>query len=278
MRTPNLLILLSLISCSAVKEGDPKLLPATLAETNACMLLYDMKAEKVVEVINEERCRRPMPPCSTFKVPLAVMGFDTGKFKSAEDRPYKWDGKKRKIEAWNQEQNVRSWMQNSVVWFSQELTKELGRKKVQSYLDQFDYGNQDFSGGLTDAWLTNVPSERPDTQTSVKISAYEQLNFLKALYGFKLPVSLNAMTSTISLLSSETSKSGAVLEGKTGSGFLGPKAELRLGWYVGHLRSGNDEYLAVMTFDDRMQEAQGQYGGMVAREALKEVLAAKGLW
>lgn len=276
-----LLLLLAAVGCSFLHpkhELEIKRLPEALAQTNACFLLYDLRSGKFAEVINEERCKKPEAPCSTFKIPLAVMGFDQGIFNTPGSRPYKWDGKKRLLDVWNKEQTVKTWMENSVVWFSQNLTRELGRKKVQEYLEKFSYGNEDFSRGVEDAWLTATPFSKEMPKTSVRITAYEQIDFMKGLYTFSLPVSMNAMTMTQSILTSEASSSGSVLTGKTGSGFVGESSKRRLGWYVAHLNTGTEEYLAVLTFDDQEPQKKDGLGGMVARESMKQLLAEKGLW
>lgn len=49
-----------------------------IPDTNACFALYDLKENKMVEVVNEARCKERFAACSTFKIPLAVMGFDSG--------------------------------------------------------------------------------------------------------------------------------------------------------------------------------------------------------
>lgn len=281
--TPFLLIILSflIISCGLLKpkkgKADRKL-PAQLEKTSACFMLYDLKNEKMVEVINEDKCKKRFPACSTFKIPLAVMAFDSGVLKGPNSSPYEWDGVKRMIPAWNQNQTGISWMKDSVVWFSQRMTKDLGRKKVQEYLNKFQYGNKDFSGGIQNAWLTSAPFLEKKPKTSVMISAVEQVNFLKNLYLYRLPVSLNAMTMAQNLMPSETSPRGSVLSGKTGSGFTGENSQQRLGWYVANLKSGTDEYITVLTYEDEAPLKNPGFGGTLAKESLKQLLTEKGLW
>lgn len=97
-----------------------------------------------------------MIPCSTFKIALSLMGFDSGILQN-ENNPV-WLFKKGYddfLESWKSPQTSQSWMKNSFVWFSKLLAARLGIQKFEYYLAVLDYGNQDSSGGLTNAWLSS---------------------------------------------------------------------------------------------------------------------------
>ncbi|TXI93090.1 MAG: class D beta-lactamase [Neisseriales bacterium] len=134
------------------------------AGKNACFILYDLNKKKTIEEYNSKRCKERIAPNSTFKVPLSLMAFDKGVI--TESTIFKWDGKKREMESWNQNQTPRTWEQYSVLWVSQQITPKLGMKAIKDYLAKFNYGNQDFSGdkgknnGLTHAWLTGSLKSR----------------------------------------------------------------------------------------------------------------------
>ncbi|TMQ59289.1 MAG: class D beta-lactamase [Candidatus Eisenbacteria bacterium] len=136
------------------------------AGRDGCFELYDLKANKLLVRLNPGRCAKRISPCSTFKVPLALMAFDAG-ILGDESSVMKWDGTRTAREEWNRDQTAASWIKNSVVWFSQRLTPQLGMQRVKGYLSRFHYGNEDMSGGLTKAWL----------QSSLLISPDEQLRF-----------------------------------------------------------------------------------------------------
>ncbi|WP_374029356.1 penicillin-binding transpeptidase domain-containing protein [Bdellovibrio bacteriovorus] len=243
---------------------------------DGCALLYDMNKKVWLEEFNPERCKRRHAPCSTFKVPLAVMAFDSGTLKDASTL-FKWDKVPRSLDVWNQDHTAQSWMTNSVVWYSQEITKRMGRKKVQEYLTKFDYGNKDFSGGLQDAWLTPAPFSK-NVKTSVLISAYEQISFLEKLWNQQLPVSEHAMKTTKEILLLETSPSGAKLYGKTGSGYVDFKQNKRLGWFIAVVEKGSERYLGVVTYNDLDPQKEPAFASGPAKKILKEILAEKGLF
>src|SRR5689334_12566095 len=90
-------------------------------------------------------CKKRLPPCSTFKLPLAAMALDSGIVD--EKTVLKWDKTPQRIKSWEQDADARTWLKESIVWFSQRLTPQLGLPKIQKYLKDYEYGNQDFSGG-----------------------------------------------------------------------------------------------------------------------------------
>ncbi|MEN6567253.1 MAG: penicillin-binding transpeptidase domain-containing protein [Veillonellales bacterium] len=88
---------------------------------------------------------------------------------------------------------------------------------MQEYLDKFEYGTKDISGGLTTFWL----------RSSLQISAREQVDLFRKLYSGQLPVSpenIEVVKRNIIL----TENNGVRFIGKTGSGFENGKWEL--GW------------------------------------------------
>ncbi|WP_395665412.1 penicillin-binding transpeptidase domain-containing protein [Methylocella sp.] len=49
-------------------------------------------------------------------------------------------------ESWRADVDPTSWLANSVVWYSQKLTRALGMETFQRYVDAFDYGDRNLSG------------------------------------------------------------------------------------------------------------------------------------
>jgi len=251
--------------------------------TEGCFLLYDLRTKSFDVTLNKKYCYERSPACSTFKVPLAVMAADAGLIKD-KHTAFRWDKKERALPAWNSDQTAESWMKNSTVWVSQELTRKLGRKKVQAYLKKFSYGNRDFSGDLDAAWLTASPNrESTPLRTSVKISPFEQVDFLEALWRNELPVNPKAAELARELTYLGESPNGFTVNGKTGSGFVGRGNDQRLGWFVAHLSGNGKEYLAVTRFEDKEPAEKGaqknlQMGGPRAKEITERLLRSAGLW
>ncbi|MDG2535324.1 class D beta-lactamase [Sphingomonas sp. HITSZ_GF] len=178
-------------------------------------------------------CATRFTPCSTFKVPLALMGFDSGVLIDAHHPAWDYDPKRhaahRDVE--RARTDPTRWEAESVVWYSQELTRKLGMQRFQAYVDRFGYGNRDLRGtpgkgdGLTRAWLGS----------SLTISPDEQVAFLRRMLAHRL-VSARAHAEAERIIPAFTGSGGWHVRGKTGSGAL-PDGSL-LGWFVGWADKG----------------------------------------
>jgi beta-lactamase class D len=263
-------IALSIIAACSTKKT--KIVDDPFKDLKGCFLLYNLRTGTFEKKMGET-CQQRFPACSTFKVPLAVMTFDSKVLKD-EKQILKWDGKKRFLETWNQDQNAASWMTYSVIWFSQKLTPKLGKKRIQKYLQDFQYGNQDISTGITEAWL-----QRPNNPEGfLGINAYEQVDFMKKLWRNELPVSKESMELTQQITFLEISPNGYKLSGKTGSNFYDDHQKLQLGWFIAHISKGDNEYIAVTNFNDVKPIETTSFGGSRAKEITKTQLKEAGLW
>lgn len=240
---------------------------------SGCFLLYNLKTKSFEKSIGSA-CNERFPACSSFKVPLAVMAFDSGVLPD-EKFVLKWNGVKDLLnEKSNRDHNAESWMRDSVVWFSQKITPQLGPKKFQKYLDDFEYGNRSFSQGIKTAWLT-----RPSLKgVGLEISSYEQVEFMRKLWTNSLPVSLRAMKLTQKITFLEVSPKGYTLSGKTGSNFYDENRKIHLGWFIGHLKNADSEYIVVTNFSDLQPTEEQGFGGLRAKELTKNTLQNLGLW
>lgn len=201
-------------------------------------------------------------PCSSFKFPLALMGYDSG-ILTDENTPV-WEYKPEydphclmMLDQWKKPYTPAEWMKNSCVWYSQEITKKLGMEKFQGYVDKFGYGNRDLSGGILRAWLT----------TSLAISPREQVEFIRRMLAGQLPVSQDAVRKTMRLLYAGDIRGGRLF-GKTGSGYIDIKAGKQRGWYAGWLEQGPRKIIFAALRD---HEGPG-YAGLKAREWMTEFL------
>jgi len=196
-------------------------LPAYCADH--CLAMADAATGKWL--VHEGVCDKRLPPMSTFKLPIALMGYDTGILKNehAPVLPFK-KGYVDWRPQWRQAHDPSSWMKESVVWYSQQITLQLGSERFASYVKRFGYGNADVSGdpvkhdGLTGSWLNS----------SLRISPDEQIEFLRRVLNRKLGVTPKAYDMSAALLQRPEAVGGWQVFGKTGSGE-------EVGWYVGWL-------------------------------------------
>ncbi len=185
------------------------------AGVEGTIVIADERAgEKPVWVFNVERARKRFSPASTFKIPHSLFALDAGVIRD-EFQVFKWDGKKRDIEAWNQDQTLRQAMRNSTVWVYQEIAGQIGIPRETEYLRRAGYGNQDASGGTEGFWLDG----------NLAISAEEQVEFLRKLYQNKLPFRVEDQRLVKDVMIVEARKD-YILRAKTGW-------EGKFGWWVG---------------------------------------------
>ena len=195
---------------------------------DGAFVLYDESAA-TFRRYQPQRCAERLSPCSTFKIPNSLIGLETGVLTDAETM-FPWDGMVRERAALNKDHTLRSALRDSVVWYYQEVAQRVGEERMRTLLAKLDYGNQDMSDGLTTFWLGG----------SLKVSADEQIEFLRKLADDLLPVSLRAQGIVRDILIDEQN-ADFVLRGKTGTQGDGAGGS-NLGWYVGWVERDAQRY------------------------------------
>jgi len=238
-------------------------------DRDGCFLLEDLKTGKILAEYNPTRCLEQLSPCSSFKVAAAIMAFEKGVLKN-ENQIVKWDGVKREREEINKDLTPFSWMKESAKWVTEWIMPQLGSETIKRFLSEFSYGNQDFSGGLKDSWVTS----------SLKISAYEQVAFLKKLWTNKLPVSKRTVDLTKKIILVKKLGTKSELYGKTGTGCLVghdcmDRPDKMLGWFVGILKSDTHEYVFAANSSDLVD--QSTPSGPRMRNTTIDILEKMGL-
>lgn len=249
----------------------------TAADKKICLVILNANSGKVEHSINPRNCQDQLSPVSTFNVPLAIMAYDA-RLMSDQDSFKKWNGQKYLIDSWNKDQNAQSWLNNSVLWYSQQLTWQIGQDKIKRYLKVFDYGNQDLVGGLDTAWLTPAPYIQQNYGFTLKISGMQQAEFYKNLLQDKLAISKDAQQFAKRLIYLQTTPNGYSLSGKTGSGFTDASYKRRIGWFVGTATKFDQQYVIVSNFIDTADRPAGESGDKFAKQLAMQQLQAYKLW
>ena len=185
-------------------------------------VLKEVKKEKTF-IYNKERAQQRFAPQSTFKVPNSLIGLQVGAVEDEYDIKY-WDGVEREIPAWNQDHTLGSAMRYSVVWYYQAMARDIGEKRMQEWVQNIAYGNQDISGGIDQFWLSS----------SLQISPMEQVDFMETLYKEDLPFDKDVMK-TVKRMMIQDEGDDYTLYGKTGQGS-------GIGWYVGFIETDKKVY------------------------------------
>jgi beta-lactamase class D len=223
-----------------------------------CTLIQD--AQSGATLYQDGVCDQRVSPASTFKVPLALIGYDA-RILSDRHMPA-WEYKPEFKAAKRDQKTVDPtiWERDSIVWYSREITRRLGAEKFAGYVSKFGYGNKDVSGdagrdnGLTQSWINS----------SLEISPVEQTAFLRQLLAGKMPVSAKAHEMTRAILPTFTAGDWTV-QGKTGSTRVGPDGKRSLGWFVGWAETGGRRIVFARLVVDTKRT--GEPKGLATRAA-----------
>jgi len=207
-------------------------------------------------------CDRRLPPASTFKIALSLMGYDAGILADEHDPAWAWrEGYPAWNPAWRAVTDPARWMKISVVWYSQQITARLGADRFGTYVEAFDYGNRDVSGGLERAWIGS----------SLAISPREQLAFLRQVATRQLQLSPRAYDMTAAITEQDGRPGGWRIHGKTGTGVpMGadgkPDGRRTYGWFVGWAIKDARSVVFARLIQD--QEKQAVNAGIRARDGV----------
>ena len=248
----------ALLAVSQAAKAGPAHKPLVLsgfdANKAACIAIYDRKADQYL-IHGLEQCQEALSPCSTFKIPNALIGLEAGVLSGPDDQKA-WDGTQHSRQVNNQDHDLASAIKNSVVWYFQDVAMDIGPERMQEALNEMDYGNHDISGGQDRFWLSS----------SLEITALEQIRFMDKLDRHALPAS-PAKQETVKSLMLQNERlpedfTGAVY-GKTGS-CVGPETDH--GWFTGFYHRDDQQYVFAVNVKGKKE------WGWQAREIALNVL------
>ncbi len=189
-----------------------------------------------LNIFNNSRAQKEYLPASTFKILNSLISLETGVIKD-ENEIIKWDGKKRFYDKWNKDQNLRTAIKYSCVWFYQELARRIGEEKMQYFLDTTKYGNSKIGTDIDKFWL----------EGDLRISTIEQIDFITRFLNKTLPFSKNNFDIVKDILIVDSTEK-YTLNAKTG---LTAKTndQPQIGWYVGFIENKNGSWVFAMNID-----------------------------
>ena len=216
--------------------------------------IYDLKKNKYT-IFDRKRMDAGFVPASTSKIIHSLIFLDSGAI-SDENETLKWDGKKRSIEAWNKDHNLRSALPASAVWFYVEISKRVGREKMQKYYDAAGYGNRSTEGFGTDYWNTGA----------LRVTPREQIEFLVKFHQNRLPFSPQVIAVVKDIMTEEKT-ANYILRAKTGwSDAFTPQ----VGWWTGYVERGANTYFFA-TEIDITKDADAAKRKEITRSVLKNL-------
>ena len=217
--------------------------------SDGCAVVYDLGAD-LYTVYNKSEVTRRVPPCSTYKIYSALNALEQ-RIIAPEANTLVWDGTAYAFESWNQNQTLRSAMQESVNWYFKFLDQSAGTAQMEDFLTEISYGDCNFGDDSDSFW----------NGSGVKISALEQVELLVKLYrndfGFR-DGSIAAVRDAILL-----DEDG--LYGKTGTGRLNDTNIA--GWFIGFVETHQGTYFVAVYL-----HSQNGSDGALAYETASNIL------
>ncbi|MEA5499941.1 class D beta-lactamase [Limnoraphis robusta] len=191
---------------------------------------------------NLERNTTAFLPASTFKIPNSLIALETGVIES-DISVLTWDGIERSFPEWNRDLNMRSAFSVSAVWFYQVLARRIGYKRMQQWITQIGYGNQNIGSAeeIDTFWLDG----------EIRITPQEQIQFLQRLYNNDLPFSEETIATVKDIMIVEQTPDYTI---RAKTGWAGVA---RIGWYVGYVEQNGNVYFFATNLDIQDQSALG---------------------
>jgi beta-lactamase class D len=221
---------------------------------NGCFVLYNQSGNEYIKY-NPARCDSGFLPASTFKIPNSLIALEEGIVKDTNE-VIKWDGHEWPINNWNQDQTLKTALKYSCVWAYVGFAEQIGITTYAEYLNNFNYGNKNLTGPPTRFWL----------EGSFKISANQQIEFLKRLFNYDIGISKQSIDIVKDIIIRETGDN-YILSGKTGTGTLADN-ELIM-WLVGYIEKNNMPYFYALNITGTEADRTKYY---VRNNILKEIL------
>lgn len=224
---------------------------------DGCFVMYNQTDNQYIKY-NPKQCDTGYIPASTFKIPNSLIALEEGLVKDT-NQIIKWSGHEWPNKYWNQNQTLKTAIKYSCIWVYIGFAEQVGIKKYQDYMNSFNYGNKNLTGPPTRFWLTGP----------FRISANQQIDFLRKFYNYELP--------KISRQSTDIVKDILVLEktddykfsGKTGGGVLTDTDYIM--WLVGYVEKGNKPYFYALNFKTSDFNKLGQARFDITKEILRDL-------
>lgn len=227
-------------------------------ELSGSAVLYDSKMNQYT-IYNKEESTTRFAPNSTYKIFSALFALEYGII-TRDNSQMTWDENLQQYEKWNQDQDLFSAMENSTSWYFQNLDQQIGKKKLQNYYEQVNYGNGDLSSDITNYWIDG----------SLKISPVEQVDILKKFYNNEFAFDQSNIQTVKDSILLEDSVDYR-LSGKTGTADL--NGENVDGWFVGYVETADNTFFFAVHI-----QGEKQAGGSNAAKIALSILEKEGIY
>jgi len=215
-----------IISASAAATDDDREIEKLFSEKNidGTIVISSLNSNKSF-IYNTSRANRRFATASTFKILNTLISLKENVI-SGKNHIFKWDGHIYSHTPWNGDQSLETAFRTSCVWCYQDLARQVGAEKYRSYIHKFSYGKLSEPFEETTFWLDG----------SLKISAAEQVKFLKKIYLRSLAFSKSSYQQLQQIMIVKQTPD-YIIRAKTG---WAERLKPQVGWYVGYVETKDD--------------------------------------
>ncbi len=222
------------------------------ADVKGAILIYDLQNKNYYS--NDfSWAKNGKLPASTYKIPNSIIALETGVVHD-QNTIFPWNGERRFLKSWEEDLTFKQAFQRSCVPCYQEVARKIGVKRMNTYLEKFQYGNMQVdSTNLDSFWL----------QGNSRVNQFQQIDFLARFYQSKLPISKRTETTAKEMMILKKTEN-YVLRGKTGWSIVD---DLHNGWFVGYVENGTK----VFFFATNVAPVSNKFDQKKFQESRKEV-------
>ena len=208
----------------------------------------------------ESVCNRPLAPCGTFQIPLAVIGLSDGKV--TPEQVWKWDGKVQPYEAWQHDMDLPVAWRMGAGWYFQKLALAVGPERFRRQLSAFGYG-QGAPIGRPDAFWMG-----PAAGGGLYLSTRNQADILRKLAQASLPAGPDAQ-GTVQALMADVTRGQTQLYDIGASCPSIADASRDVSWWAGRIRGPKRDLIFALSID-----SQNPLSGREIRSRMLPILTA----
>ncbi len=235
--------------------------------SGTCVILADTASGAEVYRYNSNTvCTTLLPPCATYEIANDLIGLDAGAITPAT--VLKWDKTPQPLKSWEQDADMRTAFKESIPWWDARLASTVGVAGVRERLKAFGYGNEAPEGPPASFW------EGPAQGGRLGISNRDHVQFLHRLYSGKLPVKAASAAAVADVMVDEI-RGPATISGKTGSCATLADGTRSASWWVGRLKTANNDWVFAASLEDKTENAPP---GIEVEARVKDAFAKAGLW
>lgn len=221
------------------------------------ILVFDPK-NKTYYSNNFQLAEKGYLPASTFKIVNTIIALETNVLKDEHDS-LKWDGQKRAFDSWEKDMTVREAFQASCLPCYQDVARQIGEKRMKTYLNKLHYNNMDVNEStVANFWI----------EGKSRITPFAQIDFLQDFYTKKLAILNSTYDKMLRILEKENTSTYTYF-GKTG---WSQEKNHNNGWFVGIVDKRPDVFYFALNVEPIAQNNTSKFAAgreLAAREVLK---------